>query len=131
LYDVVVLAGGKLEDDFRAHFDVEAKAFIPIKEKMMVEYVLDVLTGIPDCGKIILVAPSSDVPAPLQEKVHQVARGGKTIIESLAAGMKCLGSPAAKVLVLPADIPLITRESVGFTGCLLLLHPLLTPGQGK
>lgn len=112
LYDVIILAAGRLEEEFQVHYSVETKAFIPIGDKMMGEYVLQVLEDVSCLRAKVLVTPSFTVPDDMRRRVDRVAIGGSTIMESLKSGIHALSSPTEKVLVIPSDVPLLCREAV-------------------
>lgn len=112
MYDVIILAAGRLDHDLAAHYPVESKAFIPLRGKMMVEYLIETLRHVPSLGRKVLVAPSTTIPESLRESLDYEVAGGKTIIDSLKSGLLALPSPTKTVLILPCDIPLISRDAI-------------------
>lgn len=112
MYDVIILAAGKLEHEFKTLYEVATKAYLPIRKRMMVEYELDALDHVDNLGKRIFVAPSGPVPEAIRARVDGIASGGRTMIESLQSGIRGLHSPTEKVLVIPADIPLLCSGAV-------------------
>ncbi|MDQ7822988.1 MAG: nucleotidyltransferase family protein [Candidatus Eremiobacteraeota bacterium] len=112
MHDVIILAGGKMEEEFRALYDVEHKAYIPLHGKMMVQYVLEALSGVQELSRKVLVAPSLPVPPLVGEHVDHAVTGGSSMVASLRAGLEALPSPSEKVLVMPSDIPLLTAGAV-------------------
>jgi molybdopterin-guanine dinucleotide biosynthesis protein A len=112
MYDVVILAGGRLERDFQPHYHVETKAFIPLHGKPMVEYMLDALRDVPSLGKRVLVTSASSLPQGVSDKIDGTAPGGASIVESLRSGLHALEPATDRVLILPCDAPLITAEAI-------------------
>lgn len=111
MYDVIVLAGGGVDGDLKEVYgSLEGKAYIPLGEKLMVEYVADVLDETAGFSKKILVAPSEKTPEKLKERFDCVRAGGRGMIDSLKAGLEAAES--GRVLVMPCDVPLISSDSV-------------------
>jgi len=111
----VIIAGGKKEKKFEA-IAPEAinKAFIKINNKYIVEFVLDALEKSVYIKDIILVAPPD---APLdnirrREKVIKIVPSGETIVDSTRNGLQAISSPSDYVLLVVADIPLITSTAI-------------------
>lgn len=109
---MIILASGEIEREFGELYPVKTKAFVPLGEKMMVEYVLDALSAVPELAKRIIVTPDGEAPDSLDEMIHSVTMGGESIMDSLKAGMSCLDSLTGKVLVVPCDLPLLSPEAV-------------------
>jgi molybdopterin-guanine dinucleotide biosynthesis protein A len=111
MHDVIILAAGRLEQEFAAHYNVESKAYIPLKGKMMVEHVLETLSAVALARKV-LVVPGTTLPESLKHRIDHSATGGRTIVDSMKSGLLALPSPTKKVLILPCDIPLLSREAL-------------------
>ncbi|MBR0519470.1 hypothetical protein IJJ97_06735, partial [bacterium] len=68
MFDIIVLGGGKLEKEFEENLQEkpEGRAYIKINEKMMAEYVLEMIKttskNMGNTGQIIFVAPSENIP---------------------------------------------------------------------
>lgn len=113
--DALVLAGGTLKD-MPPGEEVSTKALIDINGKPMLEYILDVLRSSKRVGKIVVVLPSSIPDLPLLSKIDVVLRHDGTISDNFYAGLGVLdkGNSGSnkKVLVVSADIPLLTSEAL-------------------
>lgn len=105
----VVLAGGR--PDAAMSGGALPKAFAPLRGRSMVEFVLAALRRTSRVGRIVLVGPR-DLPAGVAGGVDDavVEQGG--LLENLAAGFAGL-DPAAPVLAVAADLPLLTPETIG------------------
>jgi len=90
------------------------KAFAPLAGRTMVEFVVDALRGTPQLGRVALVGPR-DLPSAVAAAVdiaipEDPEAGG--LLDNIAAGLAAL-SGDAQVLVLAADVPLLTPATVG------------------
>ncbi|RJQ52993.1 MAG: hypothetical protein C4521_08790 [Actinobacteria bacterium] len=105
--DVIILAGGKA-----GQLDQTApcKGLVPICAKPMVEYVADALRACPEVRRIVAVMPDSG-SGPWQSKVDRVVVNDGDIVDNFIAAVETLPGDV-RVLVLSADIPLITAESL-------------------
>ncbi len=110
MYDVVILAAGKLEQDLREKFDAESKAYIPLKDRMMVQYVIGALRDVPKVMKIVMAVPSNNVPGGLDSMVDGFCLGGVNMMDSLKNALELCNTEY--VLVLPCDVPLISTASI-------------------
>lgn len=108
----LVLAGGKVEESLREKFNVPTKAFIPLKGRMMLDYVLDTLSSLSSIDKIAIVLPDGELPFELKGRVDFVAPSGKNIIESIKNGIASFYPQPEKILVVTCDAPLISAESI-------------------
>ncbi|MFH1454203.1 MAG: nucleotidyltransferase family protein [Armatimonadota bacterium] len=107
----VILAGGKIEEDLAGHTRIKSKAFINIESKYLVEYVIDALKESPYVSRIVLVSDKDSTPKFLRDKVDINVDGGGTMIDSLLNGLKEVDD-WPKVLVVPCDMPIISKDSV-------------------
>jgi len=108
----VVLAGGELEKSLEERFDSRSKAFITIRGKMMVEYVMDALENAPSVGEKIISAPDGKIPPEIEKKFDGIARSGENILMSMKNGIEMIEPAPARVLVVPCDAPLLTPDSI-------------------
>lgn len=108
MLDALVLAGGR--PDPALPQGVPNKAFVPLRGRYMVEFVLRALRGATSIRRIALVGPDR-LPPPVTEQVDLaiVERGG--LLDNVAEGFCALGS-ADRVLAAAADIPLLTPRAV-------------------
>lgn len=98
--DVLVLAGGKVDDTLRSRIGVEYRAQLPFGKQSMLERVL---RAIRQFGTVKVV---SSVPI----EGLEVIPAGKSFVESLANGLAEVKSDT--FLLVTADIPFITAEAI-------------------
>ncbi|HVI84235.1 MAG TPA: NTP transferase domain-containing protein [bacterium] len=106
--DAIVLAGGRPDPALAP--GAPNKSFAPLLGRPMVEFVLAALRGASSVRRIALVAPSPVSPAAAAYPDALVAERG-SVLENLSAGLGSLPA-GGKVLVLGADIPLLTPEMI-------------------
>jgi GTP:adenosylcobinamide-phosphate guanylyltransferase len=108
-YDALVLAGGKL-DKFTGLAHLGSKAWIPIADKPMINYVLEVLNSCPSVNKVLVIG--SDKKAPnylIGEEQYLFSQG--TIVEKISLAIEVLGYQG-KLLIVSCDIPMVTAEAI-------------------
>jgi len=112
----IALAGGRLEQDFRAAgFDAANKAYIPIGGTFMLERVLRSLRGAKSVGRIRCVTQADAFNAAFgarsRDLCDEVVTPGDGLIDSMLAGF--VGLPDSQlVLVVATDIPLVRPSDV-------------------
>jgi CTP:molybdopterin cytidylyltransferase MocA len=113
--DAVILAGSANTGKLKECSPATNEALIDIGGRYMVEYVVEVLARMPEIHRIIIVGPVSDL-APLYGDNSRIrlTEGGSTVIESLKQGVKMADcrENSSGVLVVTADVPLITEEAI-------------------
>ncbi len=107
MVDAVVLAGGGTEPGLPP--DVPNKAFLPVRGRPLLAYVLDALRASPGVGRIAVVGPDAARSWLPPGVVHVPDTGA--LMENVAAALRVLGSETP-VLVVASDIPLLTPEAV-------------------
>lgn len=90
---------------------VSSKALIDINGRPMLEYTLDALKGSKKIEKIVLLLPSSVPDVGWLDKVDLILHADGNLPENFYAGLGRVDSNK-KVLVVSADIPLLTSEVV-------------------
>ena len=110
MYDVIILAAGKLEKDLKEIEHVETKAYLSLKNKIMIEYVINALREVPQVTRIIAAVPSNNIPNGFDYMVDAICLGGKGMMDSLKSAIALCKTEY--VLVLPCDVPLISPESI-------------------
>lgn len=108
--DAVVLAGGTLKS-LATDENVATKALVDINGRPMLAYVLDALRGSKRIEKIMVLLPSSVPRASWTKKVDLILPGDGSLSENFYAGLSKVDSNK-KVLVVSADIPMLTSEAV-------------------
>ena len=106
--DAIVLAGGRPDPVLAP--GAPNKSFAPLLGRPMVEFVLAAIRAASSVRRIALVAPSPVSPAAAAYADALVAERG-SVLENLSAGLASLEG-SGKVLVLGADIPLLTPEMI-------------------
>lgn len=112
--DAVILAGadndGKLKDYDKASYE----ALIDINGKPMVEYVVRAVRGASSIRNVVVVGPAEALARCLHVENVKIMDRGSSILENLKIGVVALSSlgPDDKVLIVTADIPLLTSEVV-------------------
>lgn len=109
--DAIVLAGADNHGSLAACTDTPYEAMIDIQGKPMVEYVVDALRQSAHVGRVAVVGPEHVLAPVLEGKVYRVVQSGSSIVENLLIGISIL-QPAGRVLVVTADIPLITTAAL-------------------
>ena len=102
----IVLAGGGLPVDFAGIAPVESKAFLPILEKPMVEYVTQTLYHGP-FSQIVLVGDERAVTPSIRSQVDKIVPPGKNIVGSLSNGLAGM-QDEKQVFVCAGDLPLLS-----------------------
>lgn len=108
MIDVVILAGG---DSWGLAEDGSLpKSLLPLKDKLMLDYILEALDACPLLGKKVLVGPPI-VKEKRGEKVDFFVQGGENIFSNVVLGLQALPT-AQQVLVVTSDIPLLTKAAL-------------------
>ncbi len=116
-WNAVVLGGGDPGDEFAAAHGVAVKPLIEVAGRPMGEWVLRALRDSGQVARVAYVGPLTPEMAELVD-VRVTDRG--TLIANLEAGVAALrepgraesGNPAHRVLVVTADIPMLSGEQV-------------------
>jgi hypothetical protein len=110
--DVVVLAGGTVEDEgLRAEAGVNCKSLIPLGRGVLVEYVVEAFREAGGVGRIALVGPVELRDHRVASQVEAVVKEGSSRAENLFLGMEALPGGERAVMA-TADTPLVTSEMV-------------------
>lgn len=111
LWNAVVLGGGDPGDPFAAAHGVGVKALIPLSGEPLGLHVLRALRESGRVGRVAYVGPTTpEMDALLDERVTDAG----SLLSNLEAGVRALPTAprgeAARVLVVTADIPLMTGD---------------------
>ena len=101
--DVIVLAG--------ENKDTVNKAFYKIKDKYMIEYVVETLRESESIDRIAVVGPKDKLESAIGGIVDYVIEGTGSIVSNILLALECFPE-ANKILVVTSDIPMITREAM-------------------
>lgn len=106
--NAIVLAGEKKSDNMN---NLENKALLKIKNKYMIEYVLDTLHNVKCIEKIAIVGQKDKLSEAVGHKADYVVEGTDSIVENIIKALEYF--PGEKeMLVLTCDIPMITVEAI-------------------
>ncbi|MGB9679045.1 MAG: nucleotidyltransferase family protein [Thermoanaerobacteraceae bacterium] len=103
--NAVILAGSSKDDK------LPDKAFIKIKGKHMIEYVIKALKESGKVDKIAVVGDSLKIKENAIEGIDIVVEQGKNIMDNVLNGVKPFINDS-RVLILTCDIPMLTKEAV-------------------
>ncbi|MFO7952823.1 MAG: nucleotidyltransferase family protein [Bacillota bacterium] len=112
MVDAVVLAGGGKKEPLTEREGVSNKAFIAIKGKPLLGYVLEALNKAPSIGKTVVVGPEREL-LKLREDgyVFDLVPESGSMLDNLAAALEIM--PRDRVaLVVTGDIPLLKPGGV-------------------
>lgn len=112
-WSAVVLGGGDPGDPFAAAHGVKVKPLIPIHGVPMAVYVLQALKDSGQVGRVAYVGPTTpEIEALIDLRVTDHG----TLLSNLEAGVEALTKaglrPGERVLVVTADIPMLTAQQV-------------------
>ena len=105
-WNAVVLGGGDAGDPFPARHGVPVKALIDVMGRPMGQYVLEALR---DSGCVNRVAYVGPLTPGMRALVNEELQDTGTLLGNLEVGVRALG-PQGRVLVVTADVPLMTGE---------------------
>lgn len=110
MYDAIILAGGESKK-LSQYSPQRYEAMIEIAGKPMVMFVAQALRASGKVNRILVVGPAEELACCAFPENTHVLDGGSTIMETIQIGMNALGHKQ-QVLVVTADIPLLTPEAV-------------------
>jgi GTP:adenosylcobinamide-phosphate guanylyltransferase len=110
MYDAIILAGGESKQ-LSQYSPERYEALIKIAGKPMVTFVAHALRSSGQVDRIFVLGPAEALKACELPENSVVLDGGRTIMETIQIGMDALGH-VRPVLVVTADIPLLTPEAV-------------------
>lgn len=112
MIDALVLAGSPNDGPLRLCSPASYEALIPIRGKLMVEYVVDALRQCDRVDRIVIVGPREELAGHFNEDGREVlVEKGRGLTENVLLGLKHLPG-ARRVLLLTSDIPLITKKAI-------------------
>lgn len=109
--DALILGGALNSGPLRKISCARYEAAISIAGRPMIDYVISALTTVPAVSRIIVVCDESVLSETIKKKTTLIVPPGKTLLDSLNKGLKALNT-REPVLVLTADIPLISKAAV-------------------
>ncbi len=109
--DVIVLAGEKKDISNNSSEERVNKAFYKIKDKYMIEYVVETLRKSSQINRIAVVGPKDKLEQAIGYMVDNIIEGTDSIVSNILLALECF--PADKeILIVTSDIPMITKEAI-------------------
>jgi molybdopterin-guanine dinucleotide biosynthesis protein A len=109
--NVAVLAGGVNTVSLFEGYTPGYKCLIPLKGRPMIQFALDAIGDVPQVERICIVGPEKIRRALEHPARYEYTPGGNSLGESIFNGMRYF-SDSPVVLLVPADLPLVTPLSV-------------------
>jgi len=108
----LILAGGVNRISLYDGYIPGYKGFVTFCGKPSIQYVLDAVAAVPQIGRVCVAGPEKDIRERLTDQErYEYIPSGDTPGESIARGLGYLhGSPT--VLIIPADLPLVTAQAI-------------------
>lgn len=107
----IVLAGGTKDDEWARQHGVKNKAFLPINDLPMINYVVAALRECPRIEQIIVVGPVEALTNWLPNDGIRILPEQGDIVDNVLAALQELPQDR-KVLVCTSDIPMLTPEAL-------------------
>lgn len=108
--DVVVLAGARNDGKLKDYTSEKHEALIKIKNRPMIDYVIEAVQNAQKTDRIIVVGPSKDLVAYNDSDVILLEAHG-SFLDNIRKGLTKTGS-GEYVLIVTSDIPLITSDVI-------------------
>jgi len=117
--NVIVLAGNKKVNDSSADSTKQSdntapignKAMLKLKDKYMIEYIIDTLRRSELIEKIAVVGPKEQLEAIIGDKVDYIVEGTDSIVTNGLLAMENFKNDK-QVLITTSDIPMLTVEAL-------------------
>jgi len=113
--NAVLLSGGINRIPLFEGYEPGYKALVPFRGRPSIQYSLDALRAVPRVGKVCIVGSEADLRPALRasggDGDYDFVAAGETLLDSVAAGLRHFAS-SKRVLVLTADMPLITPQAI-------------------
>jgi len=109
--DALVLAGALNKPPLSAVSGELLEALIPVAGRPMVQWVVDALRESNSVGRIAIVGPAEELRSRVAGEDLVFVNSSDTILNNVKRGLSAVRS-SQKVLVVTADIPLLTGEAV-------------------
>lgn len=91
--------------------EITNKAFLLIKNKYMIEYVIDTLKQCKSIDKIAVVGPKEKLTEVVGDRVDYIAEGTDSIVDNALLALQYFMSDK-EVMIVTSDIPMITVEAI-------------------
>lgn len=111
MFDAIILAGGAKNKQMEAESTTAFEAMIDIDGKPMVTFVARALAASKRIDRIFVIGPVVELAFCQFPANTILLASGETVLDTIEIGIKALGHQN-KVLVVTADIPLLTAEAI-------------------
>jgi len=109
--DVIVLAGEKKGATNESGDEKINKAFYKIKDKHMIEYVVEALRKCNCIDRIAVVGPKDKLEQAIGGIVDIVIEGADSIVSNILLALDYF-SGEKEILIVTSDIPMVTKEAI-------------------
>jgi molybdopterin-guanine dinucleotide biosynthesis protein A len=103
--DVLILAGGKTKDALFQATNVGCKAFIKIKDKTMLEWVVDAFKDTGFVERMIVLGDPDELKKLKMDA--EILPEGESLMDNVERGLKAMDS-SKQVVISTCDVPLVT-----------------------
>jgi GTP:adenosylcobinamide-phosphate guanylyltransferase len=114
-YDAIILAGGESSSELKKIAPYDNEALIIIGNYPMIYFVYNAVRQCPGIRKIVVSGPVDSLRNILpREELLFFVPSGNNAVESLSNAVELLKKEGTseKILIMPTDIPFITREAI-------------------
>ncbi len=114
-YDIIVPAGGRIDDAFARVVGTTSKALIKFDARSVLERTLSAFRESGRAGRIVVIGSAEVIEHPDCAKADGSIREGASGPENIFRGLDWLlasGSPPERVLICTCDLPFITAEVI-------------------
>lgn len=108
--DVIVLAGEKKDSNNKIEEKLN-KAFYKIKDKHMIEYVVETLRRSDSIDRIAVVGPKEKLEPVIGNIADNIIEGTGSIVSNILLALENFPEDK-KILIVTSDIPMITSEAI-------------------
>lgn len=115
MYDVILPAGGTLDDHFARVALTPVKALIRVGDNLLILRALEALRLSGRAGRVVVVG-GEDVRRAIEDRVDAVVPAGPSLPDNILAGLKALltmENPPERLLIVTTDLPYIDAKVLG------------------
>jgi molybdopterin-guanine dinucleotide biosynthesis protein A len=108
--NVIVLAGEKRVSNENTEENTN-KAFYKIKDKHMIQYVIETLRKCSSVDRIAVVGPRGKLQPVIGDMVDNILEGTDSIVSNILLALE-LFPDEKEILIVTSDIPMVTKEAI-------------------